>query len=184
MHRMARGRVLSSARLQPVRVAEAERLTSSAGASTLRRLVRGRLDSEGIHGVELEVHEIQEDDSYRTYGLALFASSETGLRGFEFQRNLRAPGDPNAPRPPFDAYCVVNESHDVSFGGVEFVSWGEKVLVLRFSEEAAEELSLPSREVSLVLAVSDGDLDVVKRGILDVFSYGPPDRLPAMLGFS
>ncbi|MFB6784080.1 hypothetical protein ACFCX0_44050 [Streptomyces sp. NPDC056352] len=72
--------------------------------------------------MEREIREIQEDDSYRTYGLALFASSETEVHGFEFQRNLRAPDDPNAPRPPFDAYCVVNESHAASFGGVEVVS--------------------------------------------------------------
>ena len=78
--------------------------------------------------MELVIHEVNQDEEYKTYTLALFTSWGEGASRFEFQRSLRGPDDRRAPRPPFDSYCVVNERHNASFGGVSGVVLQDGVL--------------------------------------------------------
>ncbi|MFD6550624.1 Imm10 family immunity protein [Streptomyces sp. NPDC058398] len=129
--------------------------------------------------MELNIREIHQGEEYKTYTLALFTSWEDDMRGFELQRNLRESGDPRAPRPPFNSYCVVNERHKTSFGGVTEVALEGDVLKIKFSEQAKEELDLPTDEVSLVLNNLENDeIENLKAGLARVFSYGPVDLLP------
>ncbi|TWV53461.1 hypothetical protein FRZ03_09935 [Streptomyces misionensis] len=134
--------------------------------------------------MELIIHEINQDEEYKTYTLALFTSWGDDVKGFEFQRSLRGPDDRRAPRPPFDSYCVVNEGHNTSFGGVTNVASQDGVLKIEFSEKAQEELGLPTSDVSLVLNLSSDDIEKVKAGLAHVFSYGPDGALPRIIGLS
>lgn len=134
--------------------------------------------------MELTIHEINQDEEYKTYTLALFTSWGEDAKGFEFQRSLRGPGDRRAPRPPFDSYCVVNEDHKTSFGGVTSVTLQGSVLMISFSEKAQEELGLPAPDVSLLLNLSSDEIEKVKAGLVHVFSYGPAGLLPQIIDLS
>lgn len=132
--------------------------------------------------MEIDIREIHQDEEYSTYTLALYTSWGDSARGFEFQRNLRESGDSRAPRPPFDSYCVVNERHNVSFGGVESVVLNGHILKITFSDRAMSELNLPERTVALLLNVEDAEMDNIRSGLAYVFSYGPSDLLPEVVG--
>ncbi|MGW7544744.1 Imm10 family immunity protein [Streptomyces sp. NPDC054770] len=134
--------------------------------------------------MELTIREINQDEEYKTYTLALFTSWGEGVQGFEFQRNLRGSEDRHAPRPPFDSYCVVNESHKTSFGGVKSVELRDALLKISFSEKAQEELGLPAPVVSLFLDLSRDEIEKVKAGLVYVFSYGSAELLPEIIGLS
>jgi len=134
--------------------------------------------------MELTIHEIYQDEEYKTYTLALFNSWGDGARGFEFQRSLYSSEERRAPRPPFDSYCVVNEEHKTSFGGVRNVTLQTDVLMISFSKKAQDELGLPARDVSLLLNLSSDEIEKVKAGLVHVFSYGPAQLLPQMSGLS
>ena len=134
--------------------------------------------------MELAIHEINQDDEYKTYTLALFTSWGEDAKGFEFQRSLRGPEDRRAPRPPFDSYCVVNEGHKTSFGGVTSVTLQGTILTISFSEKAQGELGLPAPDVSLLLNLPSDEIEKVKVGLVHVFSYGPEELLPQIVGLS
>ncbi|MFJ9349419.1 hypothetical protein [Streptomyces sp. NPDC101237] len=133
--------------------------------------------------MEYVVQVMHEDESprYQTYCLALYESWDEGAIGFEFQRDLRDPSDPRAWNPP--VYCVVNGAHDASYGGVRRVNWIGGSVEMEFTPESALELGIAGEIVKLAFAGNIRDVESIKRGLVRIFSYGPPDQRPELIGF-
>lgn len=121
---------------------------------------------------------MHQDFECKTYTLALFTAWGDGARGFEFQRSLCGAQEQHAPRPPLDSYCVVDEEHKTSFGGVRSVRLQADHLMISFSEQAQGELGLSAPDVSLLLGLSPREVEEVEAGLAHVFSYGPARVLP------
>ncbi|MFG3007424.1 Imm10 family immunity protein [Streptomyces calvus] len=98
---------------------------------------------------------------------------------FDLQRFLNEQPDEQNVRNGTDSYCVVNESGGVHYGGLEEVSLLPGLLTLRFNDEAAEVLGLPSTIIPL--GISSGvDLDQLRAGLHRVLTYGNPQKHPRL----
>ncbi|MEU9992457.1 hypothetical protein AB0E10_37760 [Streptomyces sp. NPDC048045] len=78
----------------------------------------------------------------------------------------------------------MNEGHKTSFGGVTSVTLQGSVLMISFSKKAQDELGLPTPDLSLLLNLSSDEIEEVKGGLVHVFSYGPAELLPQIIGLS
>jgi hypothetical protein len=98
---------------------------------------------------------------------------------FDLQRFVDEQPDEQNVRNGTDSYCVVKESGGVHCGGLEGVSLSPGRLTLRFIDEAAEVLGLPSHVIPLGIA-SEVDLDGLRAGLHRVLTYGNPRKLPRL----
>jgi hypothetical protein len=80
-----------------------------------------------------------------------------------------------------DSYClVVDPGQATYYGGVlECEILGEE-LVLRLTEEAAEDLGTPSN-MRFKLAMDPDRLQMLRRGLAKVLTSGRPDAMPRRL---
>ncbi|MFG2512765.1 hypothetical protein [Streptomyces sp. NPDC048584] len=91
------------------------------------------------------------------------------------------PDEPSAQnvRLEMDSYCIVSEGEGVHYGGLKEVTLQPDRLVLRFLDDAVEELELPSDVVELGIAPGV-DVDEIRSGLRRVLSYGNPGKIPRM----
>jgi hypothetical protein len=78
-----------------------------------------------------------------------------------------------------DSYCIVNEGGGVHYGGLEEVTLLPDRFILRFRDDAVEELDLPSNVVHLGIG-SQIDIDEMRSGLRRVLTYGNPEKIPSM----
>ncbi|MFB7113067.1 hypothetical protein [Streptomyces sp. NPDC056190] len=98
---------------------------------------------------------------------------------FDLQRFLNEQPDEQNVRNGTDSYCAVNESGGVHYGGLNSVSLLPDLLTLRFNDEAAEVLALPSNIIPLGIA-SGIDLNKLRVGLQCVLTYGNPQKFPRL----
>ncbi|WP_319171414.1 Imm10 family immunity protein [Streptomyces sp. ME08-AFT2] len=79
-----------------------------------------------------------------------------------------------------DTYCILNETGEMQYGGLEAVRLMENCLVLKFSFDAAQTLSLPGRELILGIA-PEVDVDALRSGLRRALTWGDPERVPQVL---
>ncbi|MGY3059463.1 hypothetical protein ACVWZD_003708 [Streptomyces sp. TE3672] len=101
---------------------------------------------------------------------------EESERCFIFQSRLSSPSA-QARRLEMDSYCIVTESGDVNYGGLENVVITSESITLHFNEEAVEELSLFGRRVALGLA-PEVDVPLLVSGLKKVLFYGNDEKYP------
>ncbi|MFJ5734084.1 Imm10 family immunity protein [Streptomyces microflavus] len=99
-------------------------------------------------------------------------------RHFDLQCMLSEPSAQNV-RLELDSYCIVNEAGGVHYGGLEEVSLLPENLILRFRDDAVEELELSSNVVTLGIDPTI-DVEEVRAGLRKVLSYGNPHKVPNM----
>lgn len=98
---------------------------------------------------------------------------------FDLQRFLKDQPDEQNVRNGTDSYCVVNEGGGVHYGGIAEVSLSPGLLTLRFDDEAAEVLGLPSNLVPLGIS-PEVNLGELRAGLQRVLAYGNPQKFPKL----
>ncbi|MEU8747933.1 Imm10 family immunity protein [Streptomyces parvulus] len=89
--------------------------------------------------------------------------------------------DPDAQqrRLGWDTYCVMNETGGVIYGGIESASVTGRKVVLRFTDEAAAELTI-ARDCEYELH-ADVDVEKLRVGLRHVLTYGDAAKIPPVL---
>ncbi|XUZ28773.1 hypothetical protein ACQVDT_29460 [Streptomyces sp. RMIT01] len=100
------------------------------------------------------------------------------VRYFDLQCGLSEPTAQDVDL-ELDSYCIVNDAGGVQYGGLDEVTVLPDRLVLRFQDDAAEELELSSNVVTLGIDPAV-DVEKIRAGFRRVLSYGNPHKVPNM----
>jgi hypothetical protein len=82
-----------------------------------------------------------------------------------------------------DTYCVMDDEGGVQYGGIEQVELADTRLTIRFTEDAADELSVDDSELQLELDLDEEDGARLRDGLRRTLTYGNADQQPTMIGF-
>lgn len=119
------------------------------------------------------------DDQVFTLGLAESADGSGGH--LIVQISLRPPTAQDAAT-GMDTYCVMDDEGGVHYGGISHVELSDSRLILRFTEDAAEELSVEDGELALDLDLDAEAIGRLRDGLRRTLTYGNPDQQPTLVG--
>ena len=81
-----------------------------------------------------------------------------------------------------DSYCVVDDEHRCTYGGVSRARLADGVLVLEFTEKAVEELELTEPVLTLELDLAPDAVAELADGYRRVFTFGRESFRPVLAG--
>jgi len=120
------------------------------------------------------------DDQVFSLGIA---ENADGMGGHLIvQISLRPPTEQDTAA-AMDTYCVMDDTGGVQYGGIEHVELADTRLTIRFSEDAAEELSVDDGVLQLELDLGEEDVARLRDGLRRTLTYGDTGRQPTMTGF-
>ncbi|MFJ3578633.1 hypothetical protein [Streptomyces rubiginosohelvolus] len=115
----------------------------------------------------------------QVFSIYIAESEETeDVRYFDFQCGLSEPTAQDVDL-ELDSYCIVNDAGGVQYGGLDEVAVLPDRLVLRFQDDAVEELELSSAAVTLGIDPAI-DVEEIRAGLRKVLPYGNPLKVPNM----
>ena len=135
--------------------------------------------------MEMIINQIQEEELTSRgdyFSIALFSDNSVSVAGLEIQRGVGGIyGHPDTGTPP---YCVVTADHQTFYGGIERVTWRGTAVDLDLSDRARTALRLDDSHVSLILDMSQSQIERTKTGLKRVFAGGDFQyEQPNLVGF-
>jgi hypothetical protein len=120
------------------------------------------------------------DDQVFTLGIA---ENADGMGGHLIvQISLQPPTEQDIAT-GMDTYCVMDDHGGVQYGGIEHVEFADTQLTIRFTEDAADELSVDDSELQLELDLDEEDAARLRDGLRRTLTYGNAGQQPTMTGF-
>lgn len=131
-------------------------------------------------GFTVRRHHVDTDEEYVDEDLFTVAVAEHP-DGTGRQLLITAAEDDEDDEDEMASYCIVDEGHRVSYGGVARADLAETVLTLEFTARAVKILDLAQPVLELRLELEPDGLAALTEGFREVFTSGP-ERFRPVLG--
>ncbi|WP_196778004.1 Imm10 family immunity protein [Lentzea aerocolonigenes] len=131
-------------------------------------------------GFTVRTHHVDADDNYLDEDLFTVAVAEQP-DGAGRQLLITAADDDEDDPDEMASYCVVDETHCTSYGGVRRADLADGVVTLEFSDRAVKQLELAGPVVELRLELEPDAVVSLAEGMREVFISGP-ERFRPVLG--